>query len=62
MLPVFARNWQFERIMDLQNESVESIERLPVPISRNGDLRRDLQREFAARGAEEYIATLEKTA
>lgn len=57
-LPVFIANWQFERIMTLQSEPIA---RLPVPISRSGDLRREPQREFAAKGAEEYLA-LEKTA
>lgn len=58
-LPVFAPNWQFERIMTLQSEPIE---RLPVPISNSSDLRREPHQEFAFRGSEEYVSTLEKTA
>lgn len=57
--PVFAANWQFERIMTLQTEPIEE---LLVPISKSGDLHRELHRESAIEGAEKSTSTLKKTA
>ncbi len=57
-LPVFAPNWQFERIMTLQSESSE---KLPIPVS-SGDRRYDSRRTYEMSGLGDYAATLEKTA
>lgn len=42
--PVFAPNWQFERIMALQSGLVE---KLQSPISKNSDLRHEPHKEVA---------------